>query len=96
MPVTITLVDSGRLVYVFSIHFDKNNVEETSRAHQLYKECFLEWEKQGVGPYRQGLLSMGPDYLNKSNNAKIFSEFKKILDPDNIISRGRYNLGLTI
>jgi 4-cresol dehydrogenase (hydroxylating) len=94
MPVTITAVSPRRLIYVFSIHFNLSNEQQTKAAHELYslllKECF----DAGFLPYRQSVLGMSEklDYYSSERGEQL-EGIKRLFDPDNIISRGRYGLG---
>ena len=89
MPVTVSLVEGHRAICVFSIGFDKSNADETDRAHRLYglldKQCCA----AGFAPYRTSILGM-PELKYETGKLAALRALKQALDPNNIISPGRY------
>ncbi len=92
MPITLTFVKPGQLVCVLSIGFNKFDAEEKESAYQLHDELKQAFAQAGIGLYRHGILGM--ENLQYSNNGKMetFKQLKKALDPNNIISPGRYGI----
>lgn len=73
------------------IHFDRNNKEEVKKAHEWNKIIHKELQKLGILPYRVNIKQM-PDLVNRENDTfwETIKVIKTSLDPNNIISPGRY------
>ncbi len=89
MPLTLTLVNSGKLIAVFNIKFDKLKIDEVEGAHQAYAELSSQCYKEGFFPYRAGLLTKLSGAIPKGK-AHLMALIKKSIDPQNIIAPGRY------
>lgn len=92
-PLTLTLINHKDMIAVISINFDKSSEEETKRAHAAHQALSSALEGQGYYPYRTGLLGIQNKNLFPSDKQLILETLKKALDPNNIISPGRYGIG---
>ena len=92
MPVTITLVTSERMVAVFNIVFDKTNPNETSRAWKLYAALRELFSAKGFSPYRTSVMDTYSLQLMDPERAQVLGRIKAALDPDAIMSPGRYGI----
>lgn len=92
MPLTITLVEPERVVGVLNITFNKNNKEQKNRAHQLYHELSATLKTEGISTYRESIIGMSNIVYAEPGKKEVFKMLKKIFDPHNIISPGRYGI----
>ena len=92
MPVTITLVASDRMVCVFNIVFDKTNPQEQTRAWALYDDLRKRFSANGIAVYRSSVLRMETLKPDDPNRLDVLARLKATLDPDGVISRGRYGI----
>lgn len=93
MPVTITLVSAERMVAVLNISFDKTDPQEKSRAWALYDELREKFAANAIGMYRSSIMNMSGLTLQDPARQEVLNRIKSVLDPDQIISRGRYGIG---
>jgi len=91
-PLTLTLVKPDTLVGIISISFDKTDSEEKERAHALYKSLDDKYRRNGIVPYRTGIMRMEDIEYQQSGMNSILHALKKECDPNNIISPGRYGI----
>ncbi|MFH0870102.1 MAG: FAD-binding oxidoreductase [archaeon] len=95
LPLTITLVRPEKAVGIMNIRFDKSKDDERQRAHQLYHELPEAFAKHGIFTYRASAMAMEqPLIVPNPSNWEVFKSLKKALDPNGIISPGRYRIGL--
>ncbi|MCA9460080.1 MAG: hypothetical protein KC550_06035 [Nanoarchaeota archaeon] len=90
MPETLTLSSGRSIESTIPILFNKNDPEQTKRAENCYFELIKEFAKIGLYPYRTGVSSMNLIVDNKDPYWKTVNKIKKALDPNHIISPGRY------
>jgi 4-cresol dehydrogenase (hydroxylating) len=90
--ITLNTVSDKALETVISIPFDRRSLEETRRAHEAVRELHRNLTSKGIYPYRVPISLI--DEIIDSNDIfwQTVRDLKKILDPKNIISPGRYNL----
>ena len=84
---------SERLVTMnISIIYDRENLQEEANASKCHDKILQDFTKKGYYPNRLGIQSMA--LLPKSDNDyDIFVQrLKKLLDPNNIMSPGKYDL----
>jgi len=94
LPITVTLVKPDQVVMVLSINFDLLNEKEKERAFRLYHELKTELEEVGVYTYRSAIPGMQEiTYRDKGKNETL-GNLKRSLDPNNIISPGRYGINI--
>jgi len=88
--ITVSLITERAMVSVITISFDKNDVDETSKAQNCYDDLFKLVMSEGYIPYRTNIHTME----KLSENSKIFwditKEMKTVFDPNGIIAPGRY------
>lgn len=90
LATTLNLISTSVLEAVISIEFERSSSVEVKKAHDLVNMLNKEFCSVGYYPYRlnidqQNLFSDVPDSINR-----IFQSLKKVFDPNNIISNGRY------
>ncbi|OUR97495.1 hypothetical protein A9Q84_13420 [Halobacteriovorax marinus] len=71
---------------------DKSEVDETAKAHSCYDELLEEGKKLGFYPYRMGINHMSSVVDMEDTFWQLGSDIKSIIDPNEIISPGRYSL----
>lgn len=88
---TITMINERTLDNVISINYDKDIPGEHERAMQCYHELANALINKGHYPYRLGVYAMDllKEYRDPAYQATLES-IKRSLDPNHIISPGRY------
>lgn len=89
---TLTHLNTSCFDSAVPIIFDKTNSEELHRAHQCYVALFEACKKQGFYPYRMPAEFMQLLPEEQITFWQTAREIKKALDPNDIISPGRYSL----
>ncbi len=89
--ITFTAVNARSFDCTLPILFDKESSEETRRALACYEDVLKACLAKGYVPYRYGIQSM--EFLASEQNTfwEIAKKIKLSLDPQNIISPGRYS-----
>ena len=72
--------------------FDARSPEEAGRAQRCYRRLFDAGRALGVVPYRMGSQSFDLLHADDDPGLALGRRLKQLLDPDNIVSPGRYNL----
>ncbi len=90
--ITLNLMNSRALETVINMAFDKRQPERVAAAHACNEELTAEFIRQGYIPYRVGIQSMGQVVHADDPFWQTVRDLKKVLDPNHIISPGRYNL----
>jgi 4-cresol dehydrogenase (hydroxylating) flavoprotein subunit len=72
--------------------FDRNHPSQVAAAHACNDELTGDFIKQGLIPYRVGVQSMDMVVKEDDSYWQTVRDLKKILDPNHILSPGRYNL----
>lgn len=93
LPVTITFVTPGRVIATMSCSFDAADGEQLERAHHLFYELHAELARNGISTYREGILGMDGIRYTHVGKDTTFSKLKRALDPDAVVSPGRYGIG---
>jgi 4-cresol dehydrogenase (hydroxylating) len=87
---TITLLTERSASCVVSMTYDRRVPGEDEKAHSCYVSLLRELARQGYHSYRLGIQGMGQ--MNGTNGYnRLLHELKKTMDPNNILSPGRYN-----
>lgn len=87
--ITLTSLSNRCFDSTVPILFDRDDPEEVKKANLCYFALFEACKKEGFLPYRLGIQSM--ELLSKENAIpNMLKTVKKAVDPDNIISPGRY------
>lgn len=78
---------------LFRVYFDREKEEEITKAHQWTEHLDKELEKIGIYPYRMSIKEMN-HFSNRPKDVywETIGAIKKQLDPNNIISPGKYCL----
>ncbi len=87
---TISLITERAMVCIITISYDRENLEETQRAEQCYNEFFDLIMSMGYIPYRTNIHSMKKLADHSETFWQVTKDIKSALDPNGIISPGRY------
>ncbi len=90
--VTFNVVDSKALEAVISLAFDRREGGRSSAAHACIDALTEAFIQAGFPPYRVGIQSMARIVKEDDTFWQTVKGLKAVLDPNNIISPGRYNL----
>lgn len=88
--VTFSMINERSLGGVITVAYDKEDEEEVARAKACYKDVFDLCMAAGYIPYRVGNQSMAQLDPNSDVFWAAVRQIKAALDPDGIISPGRY------
>ena len=91
--VTFTMINERSMICVSNIAFDKSLPEEVAAAESCYRELWKTLMGAGFVPYRTG--PAGFDKLLRADDATVplLAKIKQSLDPQGVISPGRYGVG---
>jgi len=92
LPITITFVTPGRAIATMSCCFDAGDDDQRRLAHDLLSELHQELERNGIATYREGILGMHRITYHLEGKATTLSRLKRALDPEGIVSPGRYGI----
>lgn len=92
MAITINFVDAKAAEAVISLPFDKRDEQQVAAAHQCINELTDEYVSAGFLPYRVGVQNMRSVVNPDDPFWQTVRDLKKVLDPNQIIAPGRYNL----
>lgn len=90
--ITLNMCTSKSLEGVINVFFDKRNPKEVQAAHECIEVLTLALKEKGYIPYRVGIQAMDAILDETDNFWQTIKALKKVLDPNQIISPGRYNL----
>lgn len=90
--ITVNLVDARAMEGVVSLAFNRNDPEQSRRAHRCIQEMEARYVEQGFPPYRVGINSMHQVVKEDDSFWQTVRSLKGVLDPNHIIAPGRYNL----
>lgn len=93
LPVTLTSVRPDVIVATISCSFHRRDPEQVERAHELYFKIADEFERAGIRPSRGSLLGMDRIGYTDPGKRQVLAALKSTLDPNNVISPGRYGIG---
>jgi 4-cresol dehydrogenase (hydroxylating) len=87
---TLNPMNDLALESVINIYFDRNDPEAVAKAHAANEEMIARFYQSGYRFYRFDVKVMGK-YLDPENpHWKLVSRLKNALDPDRLLSPGRY------
>ncbi len=72
------------------IYYKKDKTEDRELALSAWNEMYHELKKEGIIPYRYSVEHLEYSKIPDGLNDKISSQIKKVFDPNNLISPGRY------
>jgi 4-cresol dehydrogenase (hydroxylating) len=90
--ITVNLMNTKAMEGVVSLGFDRRDTDQAKRAATCIQEMEARYVEQGYPPYRVGINSMHHVVQEDDPFWQTVNELKKVLDPNNIIAPGRYNL----
>ena len=90
--ITVNLMTTKAMEGVVSLAFDRGNEEQAKAAHACIQEMEAHYMEQGYPPYRIGINSMHHVVHENDPFWQTVRDLKQVLDPNNIIAPGRYNL----
>ncbi len=88
--ITVTAISPRALCCVASICYDRSDVTECSQASACYEQLFQSLAGRGYFPYRAGTHAMKMLAQLNPSTAGTFLKIKQALDPQHILSPGRY------
>ena len=88
--VTFTLLTERSMSCIISISYDRSIEGEDERAQACHNELLQKMTDVGYYPYRLGIQSMNGLPEPEPAYTKFISTIKTSLDPENILSPGRY------
>lgn len=90
--ITVNLMDTKAMEGVVSLAFDRRDARQVEQAHACIQEMERRYMEQGFPPYRVGINSMHHVVCPDDPFWQTVKALKQVLDPNNIIAPGRYNL----
>lgn len=89
--ITVNLMDTRAMECVISLGFNRDDEEQIKKAHECIQKMEKRYVEMGVPPYRLGINSMSVVQADDTfwETAKAL---KTVLDPNNIIAPGHYNI----
>ena len=91
---TYTMINERAMICVSNLYFDRREADEAARARACYDELTTRLIDAGYPPYRCG--PMGYAKLSRRSGWSywdVVAQLKASLDPDGVISPGRYEPG---
>jgi 4-cresol dehydrogenase (hydroxylating) len=89
---TFTLINERSLVLVSNVAFDRSNEKETHAAQECYNHLLGWLMHEGYVPYRLSPSSAHTLASHSSEFWQVAAKIKCALDPNNVISPGRYEV----
>jgi 4-cresol dehydrogenase (hydroxylating) len=90
--ITVNVETQTSLVAVINLLFDKSQPAEVTRAHHCAEALWAYIRQAGLEVYRARVDMMADLVSHDTAYWQTVRAFKQVLDPDNIIAPGRYNL----
>lgn len=87
---SFSVLNSRAACCVSSLCFDKGDKASAQRARECYDALLSAVLREGYAPYRVGIQSMRMIH-SENGYGKVVERIKQALDPNNIISPGRYS-----
>lgn len=88
--ISLTLISERAVDQVLGISYDRHIPGEDERALACYRDLLAQLTKGGFYPYRLGVQAMGLMDEMDAATRQFLSRVKTALDPENILSPGRY------
>jgi 4-cresol dehydrogenase (hydroxylating) len=88
--ISITLLTERALSCVITIAYDRSILGEDEKAMACHDELLQTLTAEGYFPYRLGIQSMDKLPPMEASSHRLLSTLKAALDPNNILSPGRY------
>ena len=89
---TLNIVNTKTLLCVLNLVFQRSDAHRARDAHRCVDSLFEEWARRGIYPYRLGIQSMDQFVRAEDIFWQIVRKLKHVLDPNEIIAPGRYNM----
>jgi len=89
---TLSMTNERSLSSVMTISFDKKNKQEASNARKCHDQVVDALTEAGYIIYRAGNHTMKKLDCRKDAYQSVLSSIKNALDPNNILSPGKYNM----
>jgi 4-cresol dehydrogenase (hydroxylating) len=92
VALTFNLMNTKAMEGVVSLSFDRRNIDQVTAAKACIQEMEAHYMDMGFPPYRVGINSMPMVVGEDDPFWRTVRDLKKVLDPNNIIAPGRFNL----
>ena len=90
LSISLNFVTPDRLVGIICIHYNKNMPEQREKAFNLYRDLEKKCLNIGIVSYRKPIIDMKIEY--DEGKLKVLKQIKDKLDPNRVISIGRYGI----
>lgn len=90
--ITFNMCNAKTFEGVINLVFDRNDPHDTEIAHQCIQDLTQRLFDKGYIPYRIGIQGMSLILNEKDLFWQLLKKLKEVLDPNNLIAPGRYNL----
>jgi 4-cresol dehydrogenase (hydroxylating) len=90
--VAMLLMNPRSVICLMAVIYDKDSAAETERAQVLYQDLLADMRAQRYQQYRAGLASWGQLFADAPELERLNHAIKQALDPDNVLSPGRYGI----
>ncbi|BBM85974.1 FAD-binding oxidoreductase [Candidatus Uabimicrobium amorphum] len=90
--ITMNMAKDKVFESVINIAFHRDDPHQVQKAHNAITEVNRQFVTSGYIPYRVGIQAMSEIISSQDYHWQIVAQLKDILDPNKIISPGRYNL----
>jgi 4-cresol dehydrogenase (hydroxylating) len=87
---TFTMINERAMIGILNVYYDKSDAKETQEAMACYDALVPALMKAGYIPYRVGLRGLPKVYNGGDVFWDVAQQIKRVLDPEDIIARGRY------
>lgn len=86
-------VNPRTCILLHAIFYSKLDSKESARAQKLYDELSKSGEQKGYQQYRTNIYNMKNILRCNAPLLSLFNHIKQAVDPNNILSPGKYNIG---
>jgi len=90
--ITLNMINTEALEGVVNLSFDRRSSEQKQKAHDCIQKVHTELMKDGILPFRVGIQNRELITDEKDPYWQTIRDLKSVLDPNNIMNPGRYNL----
>lgn len=88
--ITFTVTNPRYTIATLALVFNRQNPNESNRAHACYQELYSKGKDIGIIPYRYGILHLNAKGSNELG--PVYAKIKQALDPEGMLSPGRFKV----